>query len=137
MEYVAGYLMHADYSERRFQAKRGGQWTKGKSADTFAPLGPFLATKDEIPNPHNLNMWLKVNGELKQNSNTSQMLFSVPFLISYISEFMSLLPGDVISTGTPAGVGFARTPPEYLKPGDTVEYGIDGLGVAKQEIISW
>jgi 2-keto-4-pentenoate hydratase/2-oxohepta-3-ene-1,7-dioic acid hydratase in catechol pathway len=137
LEYVAGYCLHNDYSERSFQLERGGQWVKGKSADTFAPLGPFLATRDEIPDPGRLGMWLKVNGEFRQKSSTAQMIFSVPALVSYVSEFMTLLPGDVISTGTPAGVALGMRPPRYLKPGDFVELGIDGLGESRQKITAW
>jgi 2,4-didehydro-3-deoxy-L-rhamnonate hydrolase len=132
MSYVAGYALHNDYSERAFQIERGGQWVKGKSCDTFAPLGPFIATKDEISNPNNLGMWLKVNGKTFQNSNTSDMIFDVPYLVSYISQFMTLLAGDIISTGTPEGVGLGMKPPLYLKAGDVVELGIEGLGVSKQ-----
>lgn len=132
MDYVAGYALHNDYSERAYQLEREGQWVKGKSNDTFAPLGPFLATKEEIENPHNLNLWLKLNGEMMQNSNTSDFVFDIPKLVSYISEFMTLLPGDVISTGTPFGVGLGLDPQRYLKPGDVVELGIEGLGSAKQ-----
>jgi len=116
LEFVAGYALHNDYSERSFQLERGGQWVKGKSADTFAPLGPFVATRDEIMDPGRLRMWLKVNGELRQNASTADMIFDVPTLVAYISEFMSLLPGDLISTGTPAGVGLGMQPPTYLKP---------------------
>lgn len=134
MNYVAGYCVHNDYSEREFQLERGGQWVKGKSCDTFAPLGPFMATKDEIRDSNNLRLWLKVNGELKQDSSTSKLIFGVPFLISYISQFMTLLPGDVISTGTPAGVGLGFNPPRYLKPGDYVELGIEGLGSSHQHV---
>ncbi|MCB0557657.1 MAG: fumarylacetoacetate hydrolase family protein [Lewinellaceae bacterium] len=137
MDYVAGYALHNDYSERSFQLERGGQWVKGKSCDSFAPLGPFLATKDEVPDPHNLELWLKVNGELMQNSNTADFIFNIPHLVSYVSHFMALLPGDVISTGTPFGVGLGLTPPRYLKPGDIVELGIDGLGTAHQEAIGY
>jgi len=137
LDYVAGYVLHNDYSERAFQIERGGQWVKGKSADTFAPLGPFLATPDEIPDPGNLKMWLKVNGETRQNSSTANMIFDVPFLVSYVSEFMTLLPGDVISTGTPAGVGLGMKPPQYLKPGDVVELGIEGLGESRQRVVSY
>ncbi|MGX1930934.1 fumarylacetoacetate hydrolase family protein [Flagellimonas sp. 2504JD4-2] len=133
MDYVAGYVLHNDYSEREFQLEREGQWVKGKSCDTFAPLGPFLATKDEIKDPHNLNLWLKLNGETMQNSNTSDFVFNIPELIHYISKFMTLLPGDIISTGTPFGVGLGLNPPRYLNPGDIVELGIDGLGSSKQE----
>ncbi|SKB71324.1 2-keto-4-pentenoate hydratase/2-oxohepta-3-ene-1,7-dioic acid hydratase (catechol pathway) [Salegentibacter holothuriorum] len=132
MDYVAGYVLHNDYSEREFQLERLGQWVKGKSCDTFAPLGPFLATKDEIPNPHNLDLWLKLNDEIKQQSNTSDFVFNVPQVISYVSQFMSLLPGDIISTGTPFGVGMGLNPQRYLKPGDVVELGIEGLGTSKQ-----
>ena len=137
MEFVAGYVLHNDYSERSFQLERGGQWVKGKSADTFAPLGPFMATVDEIPNPQNLAMWLTVNGEYQQKSTTAQMIFDVPTLVSYVSQFMTLLPGDIISTGTPAGVGLGMRPPRYLKPGDVVELGIECLGQSRQKIISW
>lgn len=137
MDYVAGYALHNDYSERSFQLERGGQWVKGKSADTFAPLGPFLATRDEIPNPGKLPMWLKVNGEFRQQSTTANMVFDVPTLVSYISEFMTLLPGDVISTGTPAGVGMGMKPPTYVKPGDLVELGIEGLGESRQQAIDF
>jgi 2,4-didehydro-3-deoxy-L-rhamnonate hydrolase len=136
-EFVAGYALHNDYSERTFQLERGGQWVKGKSADTFAPLGPFLATRDEIPNPANLGMWLKVNGEFRQKSTTANMIFGVPALVSYISEFMTLLPGDLISTGTPAGVGLGMKPPTYLQPGDIVELGIESLGESRQQVAAW
>ncbi|MGB5275050.1 MAG: fumarylacetoacetate hydrolase family protein [Flavobacteriaceae bacterium] len=132
MAHIAGFVLHNDYSERAFQLERSGQWVKGKSCDTFAPLGPFMATRDEIKDPHDLNLWLKVNGELLQNSNTSDFVFDIPTSISYISQFMTLLPGDVISTGTPFGVGLGLKPPRYLKPGDVVELGIDGLGSSKQ-----
>lgn len=132
MEHIAGYVLHNDYSEREFQIERSGQWVKGKSCDTFAPLGPFLATKDEIPDPHNLNLWLKLNGEIKQDSNTSDFVFNIPQVVSYISQFMSLLPGDIISTGTPFGVGMGLKPQRFLKPGDVVELGIEGLGVSTQ-----
>jgi 2-keto-4-pentenoate hydratase/2-oxohepta-3-ene-1,7-dioic acid hydratase in catechol pathway len=134
LDYVAGYTLHNDYSERSFQLERGGQWVKGKSADTFAPLGPFLVTSDEMSDPGRLGMWLKVNGEFRQKSSTSQMIFDVPTLVSYVSQFMSLLPGDVISTGTPAGVALGQNPPQYLKPGDVVEWGIDGLGESRQTV---
>lgn len=135
-EYVAGYALHNDYSERAFQLERGGQWVKGKSADTFAPIGPFLATRDEIPDPHALEMWLTVNGEIRQKGTTANMVFGVPALVSYVSEFMTLLPGDVISTGTPAGVGLGMRPaPRYLRAGDVVELGIDRLGRARQVVM--
>ena len=135
--YIAGYVLHNDVSERSFQIDRGGQWTKGKSADTFAPMGPFMATKDEIPNSDNLGMWLTVNGEKMQDGNTSNLIFNVPHVVSYLSHFMSLLPGDVISTGTPAGVGMGMSPERYLKPGDVVELGIDGLGSSKQNVVAY
>jgi 2-keto-4-pentenoate hydratase/2-oxohepta-3-ene-1,7-dioic acid hydratase in catechol pathway len=132
-EYIAGYALHNDYSEREFQIERGGQWVKGKSCDTFAPLGPWMVTKDEIKDPGNLKMWLKVNGQMKQNSATSDLIFNVQYLVHYISQFMTLLPGDVISTGTPEGVGLGQKPvPVYLKAGDVVELGIEGLGEQKQ-----
>ena len=137
LDYVAGYALHNDYSERSFQLERGGQWVKGKSADTFAPLGPFLAIGDEIPDPGKLDMWLKVNGEVRQHSTTADMIFDIPTLVSYISEFMTLLPGDVISTGTPSGVALGMSPPRYLKAGDIVELGIDGLGTSKQRVVAW
>jgi 2,4-didehydro-3-deoxy-L-rhamnonate hydrolase len=137
LEYVAGYALHNDYSERVFQLERGGQWVKGKSADRFAPLGPFLATRDEIPDTSQLGMWLKVNGVFRQRSSTSEMIFDVPTLVGYISQFMTLLPGDVISTGTPGGVGLGMRPPQYLKAGDVVELGIDQLGESRQMVVSW
>ena len=133
--HVAGYVLHNDYSERGFQLERGGQWVKGKSADTFAPLGPFVATPDEIANPGQLSMWLKVNGKMRQNSSTANMIFDVATLVSYVSNFMTLLPGDVITTGTPAGVGLGMNPPSYLKAGDVVELGIEGLGESRQEVV--
>ena len=136
--YIAGYVLHNDYSERAFQLERGGQWVKGKSADTFAPLGPWLVTPDEIGDVHNLRMWLSVNGALAQKSTTANMVFDVPTLVSYISEFMTLLPGDVISTGTPAGVGLGMKPePRYLRAGDVVELGIERLGKARQRVIAF
>jgi 2,4-diketo-3-deoxy-L-fuconate hydrolase len=134
LNYVAGFCLHNDLSEREFQIERGGQWVKGKSCDTFAPLGPYLATQDEISDVNNLKLWLKVNGQTMQNGNTSNFIFKVPFIISYLSQFMTLLPGDVISTGTPAGVGLGMNPQVYLKPGDVVELGIDGLGTSKQNV---
>ena len=136
-ENIAGYALHNDYSEREFQLERNGQWVKGKSADTFAPLGPYLVTKDEVSDPQNLNLWLKVNGEMLQDSNTSDMIFKIPFLVSYISQFMTLLPGDVISTGTPSGVGLGMNPQRYLKPGDVVELGIEGLGEQMQKAVAY
>ncbi|GAA3585252.1 fumarylacetoacetate hydrolase family protein [Snuella lapsa] len=130
--HIAGYVLHNDISERAYQIEKEGQWCKGKGCDTFAPVGPFIATKDEIPNPNNLNLWLKVNGKELQNSSTSDFIFNVEEVVSYISQFMTLLPGDIISTGTPFGVGLGFNPPIYLKPGDVMELGIDGLGVSKQ-----
>lgn len=132
MNHVAGYVLHNDYSERAFQLERSGQWVKGKSCDTFAPIGPWLATKDEIKDPHNLNLWLKLNGKTLQDSNTDDLVFNIPFLVHYLSQFMTLLPGDIISTGTPAGVGLGLNPPTFLKEGDVVELGIEGLGSSKQ-----
>ncbi len=138
MDYVAGYCLHNDYSEREFQLERGGQWVKGKSCDTFAPLGPFLATQDEIADVDNLKMWLTVNGKTFQNSNTSNLIFKIPFLVHYLSHFMTLLPGDVISTGTPPGVGLGIKPePVYIKAGDVIELGIEGLGSSKQTAKAW
>lgn len=134
MDYVAGYCIHNDVSERGFQLERGGQWVKGKSCDTFAPLGPYLVTKDEIEDVNSLRLWLKVNDEMKQDGNTSDFIFNIPFVVSYVSQFMSLHPGDIISTGTPAGVGLGFDPPQYLKSGDVVELGIDELGVSKQTL---
>ncbi len=132
MDHIAGYVLHNDVSERAFQIERSGQWVKGKSCDTFAPLGPFIATKDEITDPNNLKLWLKLNGKIMQNSSTSDFIFNIQHVVSYISQFMTLLPGDVISTGTPFGVGLGLTPPKYLKSGDIVELGIEHLGVSRQ-----
>jgi 2,4-didehydro-3-deoxy-L-rhamnonate hydrolase len=137
MDYVAGFALHNDYSERSFQLERGGQWVKGKSADSFAPLGPFLATKDEIADFNRLGMWLKVNGEFRQRGSTSKMICDVPGSVAYVSEFMTLLPGDVITTGTPPGVGLGMKPPQYLKAGDVVELGIDGLGESRQHVVDF
>lgn len=137
MDYVAGYALHNDYSERAFQLERAGQWVKGKSNDTFAPLGPYMVTKDEIPNPHNLRLWLSVNGEMLQDSNTDDMIYKIPFVIAYLSQFMTLSPGDVISTGTPFGVGLGFKPPRYLKAGDVVELGIEGLGTQRQVAVNY
>jgi 2-keto-4-pentenoate hydratase/2-oxohepta-3-ene-1,7-dioic acid hydratase in catechol pathway len=135
LDHVAGYALHNDYSERAFQLERGGQWVKGKSCDTFAPIGPFLATADEIKDPQDLSMWLAVNGVSRQKSSTANMVFGVRSLVSYCSQFMTLLPGDVISTGTPAGVGLGHKPePLFLKAGDVVELGIDGLGRQRQTV---
>ncbi len=135
LDYVAGYALFNDYSEREFQKERAGQWVKGKSADTFAPIGPYLVTTDEV-DPGDLHLWLEVNGDRRQDSSTKDMVFGVEKLVSYISHFMTLLPGDVISTGTPPGVGLGRRPPEFLKPGDVVTYGIEGLGEARQLIVA-
>jgi len=137
MDHVFGYVLHNDVSERDFQLNHGGQWVKGKSCDTFAPVGPYLVSRDEIKDPHDLRLWLKVNGKIMQDSNTSDLVFNVPQLVSYISQYMSLLPGDIISTGTPAGVGMGLKPPTYLKAGDVVELGIDGLGVSRQRVEDW
>ncbi|MDE3211985.1 MAG: fumarylacetoacetate hydrolase family protein [Bacteroidota bacterium] len=131
---IAGYCVHNDLSERAFQLERNGQWVKGKSCDTFAPMGPFLATTDEVPDPGHLRLWLTLNGKRVQDSNTSNLIFKVPFLVSYISQFMTLLPGDVISTGTPPGVGLGMNPQVYLKDGDIMELGIDGLGTCHQRV---
>ena len=133
MDHVAGFTVHNDYSEREFQLERGGQWDKGKGCDTFAPMGPCLVTPDEF-DARAVDLWLKVNGETMQRGNTSDMIFDVPTLVSYVSRFMTLLPGDVISTGTPHGVGLARNPPIYLVAGDVVESGIDGIGRVRQRI---
>ncbi|HEX8327117.1 MAG TPA: fumarylacetoacetate hydrolase family protein [Hymenobacter sp.] len=132
--YIAGYALHNDVSEREFQLERSGTWDKGKGCDTFAPVGPFLATPDEIGDVDNLRLWLTVNGQLMQDGTTANLIFKIPFLISYLSQFMTLLPGDIISTGTPAGVGLGMKPPVYLKPGDVVELGIDGLGTSRQTV---
>ena len=137
LDYVAGYALHNDYSERVFQLERGGQWVKGKSADTFAPVGPFLATRDDIPDTTRLAMWLKVNGSYRQRSSTSEMIFDVPTLVSYVSQFMTLLPGDIVSTGTPAGVGLGMKPQQYLNAEDVVELGIDQLGESRQNVVAW
>jgi len=137
MDYVAGYCLHNDVSERAFQLERGGTWDKGKGCDSFAPLGPWLVTKDEIPNPHNLRLWLKVNEQTMQDGNTDDLIFDIPTLVAYICSFMTLLPGDIISTGTPSGVGMGIKPaPIYLKPGDVVELGIEGLGCAQQTVVA-
>ncbi|MFP6872314.1 MAG: fumarylacetoacetate hydrolase family protein [Verrucomicrobiales bacterium] len=136
-EHIAGYVLHNDVSERSFQKDRGGQWVKGKSADSFAPLGPFMATTGEITDVNNLAMWLTLNGEKMQDGNTSNLIFNIPHIVSYLSQFMSLLPGDVISTGTPAGVGMGMNPPRYLSPGDVVELGIEGLGSSRQNVVAY
>lgn len=137
MDYVAGYMLHNDYSERAYQLEQGGQWVKGKSCDTFAPIGPALVTKEEVADPHNLRLWLKLNGEMMQDSNTSDMVFKIPHLVHYISQYMRLLPGDIISTGTPFGVGLGLNPPVYLKDGDEVELGIEKLGMSRQRAIAY
>jgi 2-keto-4-pentenoate hydratase/2-oxohepta-3-ene-1,7-dioic acid hydratase in catechol pathway len=135
LEYVAGYSLHNDYSERAFQLEHGGQWVKGKSCDTFAPLGPYMATRDEVPDPQNLAMKLEVNGVLRQNGHSKNMVFGVAHLVSYLSRYMTLLPGDVISTGTPAGVGLGFNPPIYLREGDVVSLSIDKLGASRQRVV--
>jgi 2-keto-4-pentenoate hydratase/2-oxohepta-3-ene-1,7-dioic acid hydratase in catechol pathway len=137
LNHVAGYVLHNDVSERAFQLERSGQWVKGKSCDTFAPIGPFIATPDEIGDPNNLNLWLTLNGEEMQNSSTSDFIFNIQHVVSYISQYMTLLPGDIISTGTPFGVGLGLTPPRYLKDGDVVELGIEGLGTSRQTCIAF
>ncbi len=137
MNYVAGYCLHNDLSERAFQLERGGQWVKGKSCDTFAPMGPFLATKDEVTDINKLRLWLKLNNQIMQDGTTANLIFKIPFLVSYLSQFMTLLPGDVISTGTPAGVGLGMNPQVYLKEGDVMELGIEGLGTAKQKVVAY
>jgi 2,4-diketo-3-deoxy-L-fuconate hydrolase len=134
LDYVAGYCLHNDVSEREFQIERNGTWDKGKGCDTFAPVGPFLATKNDAGDVHNLRLWLSVNGKMMQDGTTANLIFNVPFVVAYVSKFMTLLPGDIISTGTPAGVGLGMKPPLYLKPGDVVELGIDGLGQARQTL---
>jgi 2-keto-4-pentenoate hydratase/2-oxohepta-3-ene-1,7-dioic acid hydratase in catechol pathway len=137
MDYVAGYCLHNDISEREFQLERGGTWDKGKGCDTFAPIGPWLVSKDEVADVHNLKLWLTLNGEKMQNGSTSNLIFNIPHLVSYVSRFMTLLPGDIISTGTPAGVGLGMNPPLYLKPGDVMELGIDGLGTSRQTVVAF
>ncbi len=137
MDYVAGYCLHNDISEREFQLERGGTWDKGKGCDTFAPVGPYLVTKDEIDDPHNLRLWLSLNGKMMQDGSTSDFIFNIPQVVSYVSRFMTLLPGDIISTGTPHGVGLGLNPQVYLKPGDVMELGIDGLGSSKQNVIAF
>ncbi|MFI5158239.1 MAG: fumarylacetoacetate hydrolase family protein [Sphingobacteriales bacterium] len=137
MDYVAGYVLHNDVSEREFQIERSGTWDKGKGCDTFAPIGPFVATADEIKDPGNLRLWLKLNGETMQDGTTANFIFNIPFLIAYTSKFMTLLPGDVISTGTPAGVGLGMKPPVYLKAGDVIKLGIDGLGTSTQKLVAY
>lgn len=137
MDYVAGYCLHNDVSERAFQLERNGTWDKGKGCDTFAPLGPFMATKEEIADVDNLRLWLTVNGKKMQDGTTANLIFKIPYLVAYVSQFMTLLPGDIISTGTPAGVGLGFNPPIYLQQGDVVELGIDGLGTSKQQVVAY
>ncbi|WP_315926016.1 fumarylacetoacetate hydrolase family protein [Mesorhizobium sp. SP-1A] len=132
LDYVAGYCVAHDVSERAFQTERHGQWTKGKSCDTFGPIGPWLVTRDEVADPQDLKMWLKVNGQTMQDGSTRTMVYGVAYLVSYLSQFMSLQPGDIISTGTPPGVGMGMKPQRFLKPGDIVELGVEGLGSQKQ-----
>lgn len=136
-DYIAGYSVFCDFSERDFQKEMGGQWTKGKSADTFAPMGPCLVTPDEVTDPHGLRLWCKVNNDIRQNGWTGDMMFKVPLLVSYVSRFMTLLPGDIIATGTPSGVAMGMNPPRYLEPGDAVECGIEGLGELRQRVVAW
>ena len=136
LDHVAGFSIMNDVSERDFQTKRSGQWTKGKSHDTFGPLGPWLVTRDELSDPHNLDMTLDVNGERRQTGNTNTLIFNVPHVISYLSQFMTLMPGDVISTGTPPGVGMGMKPPQYLKEGDVMELAIEGLGSQRQTVVA-
>lgn len=137
LDYVAGYVLHNDVSEREYQLERGGTWDKGKGCDTFAPMGPFMATKDEIKDINNVRIWLKVNGKTYQDGNTKDLIFSIAHVVSYVSRFMTLLPGDVISTGTPAGVGLGFNPPIYLKAGDVIELGADGLGSSRQTVVAY
>lgn len=137
MDHVAGYCLHNDVSERAFQLERGGTWDKGKGCDTFAPIGPWMATRDEVADVHDLRLWLTVNGQPMQDGTTANLIFKVPHLVAYVSRFMTLLPGDIISTGTPAGVGLGMNPPVYLKPGDIVELGINGLGTSRQQVVAY
>jgi 2-keto-4-pentenoate hydratase/2-oxohepta-3-ene-1,7-dioic acid hydratase in catechol pathway len=137
LEYLAGYAIINDVSERAFQKERGGQFVKGKSCDSFAPIGPWLVTPDEIPDPQNLDLWLDLNGRRRQSANTRDMIFPVAFLISHISHFMTLMPGDVIATGTPSGVGMGAKPPEFLKPGDVLDLGVEGLGQQRQHVVAY
>ena len=137
MDHVAGYCLHNDVSERAFQLERSGTWDKGKGCDTFAPLGPYLVTKDDIADADALRLWLTVNGEKMQDGTTANFIFNIPFVVSYVSQFMTLLPGDIISTGTPAGVAMGMNPQRYLKPGDVIELGIDGLGTSKQKCVAY
>ena len=137
LDYVAGYAVMNDVSERQFQLEQGGQWIKGKSADTFAPLGPWLVTRDEVPDPHALDIWLELNGERRQDGNTRTMIFTIAYLLSYLSRFLTLKPGDVVTTGTPPGVGLGYDPPVFLRPGDVMELGIEGLGTQRQEVVAF
>jgi len=137
LDYVAGYVLHNDVSEREYQLERGGTWDKGKGCDTFAPMGPFMATKEEIKDINNVRIWLKVNGKTYQDGNTKDLIFSIAHVVSYVSRFMTLLPGDVISTGTPAGVGLGFNPPIYLKAGDVIELGAEGLGESRQTVVAY
>ncbi len=137
LQYIAGYMVHNDVSERAFQLEHGGQWIKGKSADTFAPLGPWLVTADEVADPNNLRLWLKLNGQMMQDSTTADFIFNIPYLVHYISQYMSLMPGDVVTTGTPSGVGLGLKPPRFLQPGDVMELGVEILGVSRQVARAW
>jgi 2-keto-4-pentenoate hydratase/2-oxohepta-3-ene-1,7-dioic acid hydratase in catechol pathway len=137
LSHVAGYLICNDVSEREYQTERGGQWDKGKGCDTFCPLGPWLVTRDQIPDPQNLDMWLDVNGQRMQTGSTRTMIFGVAHLVHYVSQFMALLPGDIITTGTPPGVGMGMKPPRFLKPGDSVSLGVAGLGQQSQKVVAW
>jgi 2-keto-4-pentenoate hydratase/2-oxohepta-3-ene-1,7-dioic acid hydratase in catechol pathway len=137
LQHVAGYCVVNDVSEREYQLERGSQWDKGKGCDTFGPVGPWLVTRDEVPDPQNLPMWLEVNGRRFQNGSTRTMVFGVAALVSYLSRFMTLYPGDLISTGTPPGVGLGMKPPLYLKPGDEMRLGIEGLGEQRQRVHAW
>jgi 2,4-didehydro-3-deoxy-L-rhamnonate hydrolase len=137
LSHVAGYLICNDVSEREYQTERGGQWDKGKGCDTFGPLGPWLVTRDEVPDPQNLDMWLDVNGQRQQTGNTRTMVFGVVHLVHYVSQFMTLMPGDIITTGTPPGVGMGKNPPTYLKPGDVMTLGVAGLGEQRQRVVAW
>jgi 2-keto-4-pentenoate hydratase/2-oxohepta-3-ene-1,7-dioic acid hydratase in catechol pathway len=136
-KHIAGYCILNDVSEREFQIERGGQWTKGKSADTFAPIGPWVVTADEVPDPGNLSLWTEVNGKRVQNSNTSDLIFGVDHIVSYVSHFMTLLPGDIIPTGTPSGVGLGMKPPQFLKPGDRMRLSVEGLGEQNQRLVTF
>ncbi|MGB3062823.1 fumarylacetoacetate hydrolase family protein [Sphingobacterium thalpophilum] len=137
LDHVFGYVLHNDVTEREFQIERGGTWDKGKGCDTFAPVGPFIATKDEITDVNNLRIWLKLNGEIMQDGNTKDFIYRVPKLVSYLSQFMSLLPGDIISTGSPAGSGMGKSPQRFLRDGDVIEYGIEGLGSGRQKVVAY